>query len=27
LNRLLDKTIKDLFRHSDFRLFLLKDKK
>jgi hypothetical protein len=27
LNRLLDKTIKDLFRNSDFRLFLLKDKK
>lgn len=26
LNKLLDKTIKDLFRNSDFRLFLLKDK-
>lgn len=27
LNRLLDRTIKDLFRNSDFRLFLLQDKK
>jgi len=27
LNRLLDKTIKDLFRNSDFQLFLIKDKK
>ena len=27
LNKLLDKTIKDLFRNSDFRAFLLQDKK